>query len=390
MKSTDINSQTALSAAVWLGIIGSSVLLVLPVFVGTLIEHLHFSPSEAGIIGSADLLGYATASFIAFRVVRKYNWRWIVLSGLTLMIIGNVLSLGTSSFRALFVIRLVFSGVGAGLVICVPYTFLGDTSHPARNTSIYFGVNVVGGTIGLLILPYAITIASSDGLFWLLAATAISGIPFAFFWLPVRGINQETRRESLHFSDVRSVVIILVGIGVFNLGFGGVWAFVERIGTNAGLPITTVGRILSLTYLTAMLGSAVASWQDDRFGFRGPYAIAMLLMGVSMFGLLHAGSQFVFIAAMALMNFAWNYAITYQFSAVFDTDKTGKLVVFIILAEATGLMLGPGIAGFLVEHSGLETALFLGIASGLISLALIGRKSLRGPVRLGSNQAQAD
>ena len=42
--------------------------------------------------------------------------------------------------------------------------------------------------------------------------------------------------------------------------------------------------------------------------------------------------------------------MTYQFSAIFSSDSSGRTAVLIILAQSAGLMLGPGIAGTLVEH----------------------------------------
>jgi predicted MFS family arabinose efflux permease len=373
MKAPELNTGRALTSAIWLGIIGSSVLLVLPIFVGTLISRLEFTASQAGLIGSADLMGYAASSFLAFRLVRRYSWRSTVVVGLCLMVVGNLLSLGTTSFWTLFSIRLSLTGIGAGLVICIPYTLLGDSAHPERNTSIYFGANVLGGTVGLFLLPYVVARFGGDGLFLLLFVTALSGIPLTLLWLPDRGMERRVAPESN--SSVRPVIVILIGIAVFNLGFGGVWAFVEQIGTGTGLSSKSVGTILSLTYLTAMLGSAVAAWQDNRSGYRLPYLVAMLLMGASMLGLLFATSPLIFIGAMSLMNFAWNYAITYQFSAVFKHDSSGRMAVFIILVEATGLMLGPAIAGYLVQTSGLDAALYLGLASGLASLALLLRRT---------------
>ncbi len=74
------------------------------------------------------------------------------------------------------------------------------------------------------------------------------------------------------------------------------------------------------------------------------------------------------IIALCLMNIAWNYSLTYQFSAVFSHDDSGRMPVLIILVQALGLMFGPGVAGMLVSASGFSASVFLGMAMCIISL----------------------
>ncbi|GMQ81275.1 MAG: MFS transporter [Rhodothermia bacterium] len=361
-----VDTAWSLGAAIWLGIIGSSVLLILPVFVGTLIEDRGLSNIAAGWIGSADLMGFALASIFAFRWVRKYSWRTIVMSGLAMIVVGDVSSIFLSNYWYLFSARLLLSGMGAGFVIAVPYTLLGDTRNPERNTGLYFTFNVLGGAAGLLLMPIIVAKAGASGLFLTLAVTASTAIPAAWLWLPGAGKNV----DRTHVSGVgnKAVIAILIGIGLFNFGLGGVWAFVERIGIGAGISAAEVGPILSSTYLVGMLGSSAAAWQAARFGYLKPYSAGIGILSIALLLLLSKSGLILFVVALSLMNFAWNYSLTYQFSAVYSLDDSGRMSVLIILVQALGLMFGPGVAGIFVSASGFATSIFLGIAMCLLSL----------------------
>ena len=378
----DVDRPTALAAAIWLGIVGASVLLILPVFIGALVDDLGFSNESAGWIGSADLIGYALSSFAAFRTVRRIAWTRIVYTGLVLMLIGNLLSAVITTFWPLFIVRTALTGFGAGLLITVAYTLLRDTENRTRSTGIYWSFNVLGGAAGLIIFPRIIVMSGSTGMFLLLATTALSAVPFVHFWLPNRGQARDPDRQEAPDAQYASIVrasrpewsqsapvfLILGGIALFNFGLGGVWAFVERIGIDNDIEVLTVGTILSATYLVSMLGSAVASWQGDRFGYLVPYAIGITIMFASLGALLQGSGIAIFILALGLMNFAWNYCLIYQFSAVFANDESGRMSVFIIFFEAAGLMLGPGVAGFLVERVALSGALWMGLGCCAMSL----------------------
>jgi len=362
----NVDNPWCLGAAFWLGIIGSFVLLILPIYVGSLIDDRGFSNAAAGWIGSADLMGFALASIVAFRLVRGFNWRTIVLAGLGMIVVGDISSIFLFDFWSLFFIRLLLSGMGAGFVIAVPYTLLGDTRNPERNTGLYFTFNVLGGASGLLLFPIVVANWGASGLFLTLAITASTAIPVAWFWLP--GEGKSISRASGSITWNWPILAILTGIGLFNFGLGGVWAFVERIGLGAGVDSTEIGPVLSATYLVGMLGSSVSAWQAARYGYLKPYGIGIGIMCVALSLLLSASGLLMFVIALCLMNFAWNYSLTYQFSAVFSHDDSGRMPVLIILVQALGLMLGPGVAGLLATISGFNSSIFLGLATCVLSL----------------------
>jgi len=389
-----------LATAIYLGIVGSSVLLVLPIFVGSLVSSLELSNSEAGWIGSADLIGYTIGALVAFRIIDTAQWKRLTLAGLGLMAVGNAISIGLSSVPLLIATRVICSGLGAGLVIAIPYRALGLMSNPERKTGIYWTFNVLGGALALLILPRVVEAWGSSGLFVALLAVVMSAFPLA-----VVGVRSPVKKSLMRGGDPRldssaaddiistdgsvniysttgitkAAFLLLAAVAMFNLGLGSVWAFIDRPAAALGLNLETTGSILSGTYLVSMLGSSVAAWQGSRIGFLRPYAGSMLAMTGALVLLIAPPSVFVYIAALSLINFCWNYGMTYQFSAIYASDSSGRTAVLIILAQSVGLMLGPGIAGMLVEYYSYAAGPVFGIllcsfsAASFAAGTLIGR-----------------
>ena len=300
-------------------------------------------------------------------MVRRYTWTRIVLVGLALIVAGDLISMAITEFLTLFLIRLCLSGFGAGFLIAVAYTLLGDTKSPERNTGIYFSFNVLGGAAGLYLLPHIVSFSGAEGMFLVLAITAASAIPVAIIWLPREGTAKQYAHKK---KNSYSIYLVMTGIALFNFGLGGVWAFAERIGVDTGMNAVSVGRVLSMTYLVSMAGSAAAAWQADRYGYLRPYVAGMALMCIALILLLSSPGIGAFIFALALINFSWNYSLTYQFSAVFTLDASGRMAVFIILVQSIGLMFGPGVAGLLVGQSGYSETLLLGIVTAALSAGL--------------------
>lgn len=381
-------SPLGLATAIYLGIAGSAVLLILPIFVASLAAGLNLTDSEAGWIGSSDLIGYTIGSIVAFRTVDRIQWKHLVLFGLLLMGTGNLISPGLNSVFLLFATRVILSGLGGGLVISVAYRALARMSNPERVTGTYWTFNVLGGAAGLLFLPIVVGIWGTSGLFLSLAALSLSAVPVAFFGIRPSGPDSPGP-SSPNLMEPRSsktalpaaAVLILAGIAVFNLGLGGVWAFVDRPFDALGLGFNETGRILSGTYLVSMLGSSAAAWQGDRFGFLRPYAVSMFVMAGAIALLIFPVSVSGAVLALSLVNFCWNYGMTYQFSAVYASDSSGRSAVLIIFVQSAGLMLGPGIAGMLVEQFSFTAGFWFGIALCAASAILfsISRKLLPAP-----------
>ena len=342
-------SSPRLSTIIVLGIAGSSVLLILPIFVGTLFAEGGLNTEQAGWIASADLFGYAVGSLVAFQFISRRRWRNLALIGLCGMILGNVASIfAAGSFELLMAIRIGLTGAGAGLVIAVPYCALSDQDETEKSTAHYWTFNVLGGSIGLLVLPFIVSLYGDSGLFLFLGAVAAAALPVAFVGLgsPQQHEEVEQSEYGVSFSGLTSKELLSLGsIAVFNIGLGGVWAFVDRPALSLGLSGTEVGWILSATYLICMLGSTVAAWQQRRLGLTTPYIVAMLVMGIAIFSLSGANTTAIYVCSLAAINFCWNYAMTYQFIAVYDISTRGNTASLIFFSQSLGLMLGPVFSG---------------------------------------------
>lgn len=377
--------EMSLPATIYLGIVGASVLLILPVFVSAIIQNTGFGAARAGWIGSADLIGYALGSLLAFKLIRLVSWKILGTIGLGLMIAGNFASILTlDSFISLMALRITAAGLGAGLVVAVPYNALGLMPEPERATGHYWTFNVLGGSTALLLFPVLSATWGLVGLFGGLGVLAASAIPVALTARPSDLVSESSLpanspllKESDSPQNMSTLVAglgaseftLLLSIALFNIGLGGVWAFVDGPARNLGLSGPAIGWILSGTYLVCMLGSGVATWQGKKLGLLVPYVGSMILMALAVAVIANPPSIVIYVFALSLINFGWNYSMTYQFSAVFEKSRSTHTATLIFFAQSIGLMIGPALAGVISQRVSVNSAFYVAAGICLLSAA---------------------
>ncbi len=72
------------------GVMGNSVIYLIPLLVGAMVSDRGFSEQQAGFMASADLAGYAVATFGAALVLDRFSWRRMGLLGVAIMVVANI------------------------------------------------------------------------------------------------------------------------------------------------------------------------------------------------------------------------------------------------------------------------------------------------------------
>ncbi len=82
----------ALIPSIVAGVMGNSVIYLIPLLVGGMVSDRGFSEQQAGFMASADLGGYAIATFLTALLLDRLPWRRMALAGLVVMIAANVVT----------------------------------------------------------------------------------------------------------------------------------------------------------------------------------------------------------------------------------------------------------------------------------------------------------
>lgn len=78
----------------------------------------------------------------------------------------------------------------------------------------------------------------------------------------------------------------------------------------------------------------------------------------------------IFLLALALYNFVFNYSLTYQYAVIAAADESGRCVAVAAAFQMAGGAMGPAIAALLVAPGSFLAVNMLAAISAIVSFGL--------------------
>ena len=367
MSDRDINKPKAIIGAIGVMVMVPMFFLVMPMYVGALSDDYGFTNAQIGYLISLELGSAALASLTALFWLRQVNWRTVLLVFLVVLAAMNFLSIRVgSAYETLSLIRAV-AGFSAGAMMAIALAALGDTQDQDRNFA--FGVTGQLGISGclLLVLPYFIGRWGVASIFTVFLIACAIAAPLAR-WLPSTGKAPVVRR----ITERRSLLPLwgLTGSAAIFVGQAAVWAFIERMGSAAGLSPSTIGLALGSSVFAGIAGALAASWLADRKGRRIPMALAMIGEVVCLLFLFNGYTTAIYFAVVILYSVCWNFWLPYQMGVIAETDVSGRFVALITLSQAVGIAVGPALVGPLISQDNFDPVIWTGIGFAILAMIM--------------------
>ncbi len=366
---------------------GALMFNVMPVFVGAMAKSLGYGEARLGDMVAVFNVGFTVAALSAFSWVRAFDWRALSLSGVLLA----ALSLGAMALIADPVglaVLMGSTGVGMGALYALILAVLGDSNNPNRAFGIKLGLETLPGAALLFLLPTLIfpiygfagvaigmtAVVVGLGIFsWLLPRSGVKGAAFEASEEVCAGSSAgfapgASAAKPLSGSFAWLPVIGLLSSLLFFTGISASWAFLELLAQTNGLGADEVGTALGVAFIICGLGGFAAAAIGDRFGQLPPMLgiIAINIAGLALLG------DFQTIAGYAtgacLFLFSVNFTLAYTFGLTAHVDESGKLVVLSAACLSVGAIVGPSIAGRLIETIGYGTMLTFSALCSVASL----------------------
>ncbi len=377
-KPNAADKPIAIAAAIALCSVAVAAFNLQPMYLGALADHLGLSAGQLGLIAGVEVAGSAIAGVAAIFWVRLWNWRRVALTAVLALIIGNIASAFVTDFVTLATIRFCTGLIGAGTAYALSVAALSDSRDVDRNFSITIIVMISVAIIGFLVLPAYIAESGPQAVFWSLAFIAAITLPMIRS-LPTNS-HKSLADDTNHSKSNSTLVWFAVACQcVWYMGLGGVWAFVERLATDANIAAEGIGQALALGLAVGLIGAFAAALLADRYGRIIPFSIAMLGQVAAVVLLVDLESISTLIIAICIYNTTWNFALPYLFAVAAIADTGGRLVVLMTTAQAFGLTFGAMIAGTMIGRYGLEAILYQGGILAIAALAIYIGLALRLP-----------
>jgi predicted MFS family arabinose efflux permease len=328
---------------------------------------LGVNESQAGLLGTLEFLGVALSSTLIAPMVGRINRRKVALAASAAVVVVNSLCAAYGSYAMLLLLR-PLAGLAAGCCLATGNATIALADKPERFAShmaLLFVLLMVGVTLGFSALEadygqrgvyagFAVTIA-------LLAPLQI--------WLPNPRPARAEASVPAHrgHNPVYSLggLAIIFAVFCFSMRDTMTWAFIERIGVSAGLPLPTIGQLLTAGAVVGLAGPALASAIGSRFGLRRPLVIGILTASLDTFAISQSGHSIpLFVVSVLVVVAAYFFALSYLNALAAELDIEGRIVAAAGSAVMAGLAAAPVVAGYLWVVGGA-------LAIGAIILALL-------------------
>ncbi|MDG2377158.1 MAG: hypothetical protein P8M18_12505 [Woeseiaceae bacterium] len=365
----DTDRPASVAAMVLLGAVAVAGFNIQPMYLGALADHLGFSAEQLGLIAGLEVAGSALAGIAATFWIRRWHWQRVALAALLALAAGNILSAIVTHFETLAAIRFLTGFLGIGSSYALAIAALSNTRQTERNYSIAIVAQVSAAIAGFIILPAYIGELGTPAVFLPLAAIAVLVLPLLKN-LPVSGKNAGPDVNETATSARWPIWFALACQCVWYLGLGGVWAFMERMGADAGIDTDSIGKALAIGMVVGLLGAFFAAAVADRFGRVIPFILAMLGQVVAVWMLAGLEDLNGLVIAVSIYNGTWNFALPYLFSMATLADTRGQLVVLMSTAQAVGLTFGTTLAGVVIGRWGLAAVTWQGGATAIAALLI--------------------
>jgi len=376
------HDKATLAAAVAAITIGLAALGLQPIIVGALVEYSGVGQKMVGYVASAEVFGIAVANALSIVLGRKCNWAKLYISGLLLLIIGNISSITIGgSASSLLLCRLV-AGFGAGIVLSRGYAIAKYTKSPSKTYSYALAGSTAHTTLAILYVPKLNALAGPSASFVYLAVLGCIGFVFLSGMMHSHPSVEETASESSSISNRVERFFALSAAASLFLGLGALWAYLVLIGTSAGVDLRDVTFGLMISQIAAFTGALLPAVLEGRIRQSTLLALALIgtIASVSMLG--NSMSWLTFTVAVSGFNGISNVAMPLAISKVAAVDTDGRLISSVVTLQTAGFAFGPALAALVISGSTFEGPKFLSMGLLLISLAFsIGLPLIGGSVR---------
>ena len=334
---------------IYIAVVTATLPAVLPVAVSVFANELNFGVERAGYIASANMASILVGVLACYFLVARYSQRALLLAGLVVMSAGHLMTAGSELFSHVLVTR-IFSGLGEGIAASVCYRAIGESRQPARAFALYASGQAIVGAVGMGISGVLIRLWGWESLFVVLCIIAIPAIGAAnrVGNRALPGIASTSRRPL--FGGPWLVWAKCLGIFLFFVGLGGLFAFFAVIGEVQGHQTSAILSALAIASLFGLAGSMAAAMMAGRI--RGHTAIlaGALLLGVAILALSLLENPLIFASAASVIMFGWYWTYPYMFQNLAGTENCGRVLNLVPAITGAGLALGPLVAGFCIQH----------------------------------------
>ncbi|MEM0953951.1 MAG: MFS transporter [Pseudomonadota bacterium] len=353
-QQTEFDSWRTLGIALYMGLVGYSVLVGIPVISTAWVTLLGFSEVEVGRVAGADLGGLSLGAALTATIIARVNRRLLTVLGIALSLLGNGLCMLLVDYDSVLWLRVV-AGVGSGIYTAVAVATLGATAKPARAFNMLLFAFAFSQALELHFLP----LLSMNGIYTVFIVLYLLTFA-ALHWLPAHPVRPalemalEVETPS-HEQELQHVTVpgwapwlVLLAILATYINIGAYWTYIELASLDSEADPEWISQVLVWASFCSIVGCLVATFISNRFGLAKPLLITLLCQA-TIVGMLASGiTDTRALISVFSFNFLWIFIDVYQMGTVANIDPSGRFSALVPASQGLGQILGPNIAASIV------------------------------------------
>ena len=371
-NSTIFDGWRSISIALFMALVGYSVMVSVPVLSTALVAQLGFTEEQVGRVWGADLGGLSLGAVISAVLVARVNRQYLVWAGVILSVGANAMCIAIVDYEQVMWLR-VAAGIGSGIFTAVAVVTLGATTNPVRAFNMLLLGFAFSTAAELHILP---KLTMNEIYLFFIGLTTVCALFIR--WIPSRPLNaeelalQEKREDHLENWHVPRFlpVICLVAVCFTYINIGGYYTYIELAAHADGIAKDWVGPILTWSSIFAIVGCVLAYF-CTRFGLFKPLWVSLFAMAAIVIMLSNGITNINIVVSLFAFMTLWTFVDVYQSAMLGHMDRSGSLVALLPSVQGFGQFIGPNIsASILGAGLGYGTMFVVSGSMALVAMFL--------------------
>lgn len=352
---------------------GFSSQMVMPLWIGAVIDQHSISEKGAGLIASAEFGAVAIVSMAVAATISMLKTRPTAAIGVALLFAGNFLAAYADTVPMLTLAR-ILTGCGKGIVVAIVFSLCAGTSRPTRTFAVINIAYALFATGFYLVMPGAIEWKGATGAFLVMSAVALIGasmlITFPTQRLQAAAVTAKWNAPVPIFGLIAIAMLILIW-----LAHAFVWTYLERLGIRSGMSVSDIAKVLSFGAVVTIAGPSIARLVDKRFGEAPPIIFAVVGLIICSQLIVNVSDAWVYTASVPIFQMLALFTTPYMMGILSTADPTGRLAALSSAAMTAGGSLGSLGGGLTVAALGypglawISSAIFAVVIAGVMFIA---------------------
>ncbi len=347
--SNKFDSWRSISIALFMALVGYTVMVSVPVLSTALVAHLGFTEEQVGRVWGADLGGLSLGAIISAILVARVNRQILVWVGVILSVGANAMCIAFIDYEQVLWLR-VAAGIGSGIFTAVAVVTLGGTTKPVRAFNMLLFGFAFSTALELHLLP---KLSMTEIYLFFIGLTTVCALFIR--WIPARPLNaeelalQEKGEDHVEDWHVPRIlpVICLVAVCFTYINIGGYYTYIELAAHSDGIAKDWIGPLLTWSSIFAIVGCVLAFF-CTRFGLFKPLFVSLLSMAAIVIMLSRGITNINILVSLFAFMTLWTFVDVYQSAMMAHMDRSGSLVALLPAVQGFGQFVGPNVAASVI------------------------------------------